>query len=426
MSNLLKGSAIIALLGVFSQFLGLVRDRLLASHVGVGQNLDMYYTAFRVPDFIYSIVLAFIGAVTILPLISHYVSKKDHHQISKIYGSIFNFFTIITIIACGLAFIFMPGIVSIFSHNNIELTSMLSRLLLIQVILLSISNLFSVISQAYKQFLIFSLAPIFYNIGIIIGVYYFYNIYGVNGLVYGVILGAAMHLIIQSVAIFENKIKFSFNIDKAVIKEHLRLTWPRSLSLGLQQLRLIVITFFAGLFGHGALSIFTLASTLISIPVQFVGVSYATASYPTLSEYYEDQNHDEFNRLAKKGFNYLFLLGFACTLFFFFGSFFITKIILNTNEADSVKISLMVSILSLSIMTQIVSYYVNRLCFARRDTVIPLITQILFFITMLGVAYIGYKTDHDYLTLGYAFVTASLIEFVTLSSLYYFKFLFKN
>ncbi|MDQ5957292.1 MAG: putative peptidoglycan lipid flippase [Patescibacteria group bacterium] len=426
MSSIIKGSAIIAFLGVFSQFLGLVRDRLLASHVGIGINLDSYYTAFRVPDFIYGVVLAFIGAVTILPLISSYVSNKDDHQLSKIYGSIFNFFTLTTIGASVVAFIFMPQIVSFFAYDNVQFIANLSRILLIQVIILSVSNLFSVISQAYKQFLIFALAPIFYNIGIIIGVLYFYKSLGVTGIVYGVVLGALMHLCIQSITIIRSNIRFSFNIDMNIVGQHFKIAWPRSLALGLQQLRLIVITFFASLFGEGALSIFTLATALTGIPVQFIGVSYATASYPVMSEYYENQNHDEFNRVAKKGFNYLFLLGIASSIFFFLFSFLITKLILNASSYDTYRISLMVSILSYSIVTQIVNYYLGRVFFATRHNMVPLISQFLFFTVMICVMAIGYFYKYDYLTLGYAIVSASFSEFLFLTSFYYLKFLFKK
>lgn len=419
--QLLKNSAIIAIFGIISQVMGLVRDRLLASHIGIGATLDIYYMSFRVADFIYAIILAFVGAVTILPIISKYVAEKNEAEVSRRFNSIFFFFSISITFLASIAFILTPYFVKIYSSNldfdSVQTLIIMSRILLLQPIILGISNIISVLSQAHKHFMIFSIAPLFYNMGIILGVIFFYEKHGVYGLAYGVVLGAIAHLLVQSITIWKAKFNFKFIMDMSVIKEELSLAGPRSVALLLQQSRIIVMNIFAGYFGVGVLSVFIFATTLAALPLQFFGVSFTVASFPKMSEMFELKDEDGFKGLAKKSiFNLTWisiLVSFLCILF--------AQLIARLVYGDIARIEsvvVMFAVLCLAIPFQTVNWFATRVFYARRDSWSPLLAQIAAFSVTIGVLYACYVNGIGSMSLVYATVIGCVAESLLLFSLY--------
>jgi putative peptidoglycan lipid II flippase len=129
------------------------------------------------------------------------------------------------------------------------------------------------------------LSPIFYNLGIIIGALFLVPIFGIYGLAWGVVLGAFMHMIIQLPAFFQLGFKFSFNLGLKAkeIKELAIMMIPRTMSLGTQQINLLVITGFASTLQSGSLAIFNFANNLQTFPVGIFGLSFAVAAFPVFS-----------------------------------------------------------------------------------------------------------------------------------------------
>jgi len=86
-----------------------------------------------------------------------------------------------------------PGFSVEMQHKVVEL----SRIMLLSPLLLGLSNLFGSITQLFRKFFIYALSPIFYNLGIIIGILFLYPWWGIRGLAFGVVLGALMHFLID-------------------------------------------------------------------------------------------------------------------------------------------------------------------------------------------------------------------------------------
>ena len=280
------------LLGAFtllSQLLALVRDRMLAGFLGASQTLDLYYTAFRIPDLIYASVASLVSISVLIPFFSG-VFEHRKEDARALLSSVFTVFVSVMILVSLLAFMLMPYIVRVFFSNlgdestlN-ELTS-LSRLLLLQPICLGISNVFGVITQIGKRFFVYALSPILYNLSIIIGLIFLYPHYGIRGVIAGVILGGLMHFAIQIPYAIKEKMlpRFTLDIDMKMIREVIKISVPRTIALSANMFELIIITSFASWLVVGSVSVFNLALNLQSVPFAIVGVSYALAAFPTLS-----------------------------------------------------------------------------------------------------------------------------------------------
>ena len=112
---------------------------------------------------------------------------------------------------------------------------------------LGISGVLGGMLQSFRRFFIYSLAPIFYNLGIIAGALWFSNWWGLPGLAWGVVFGAALHMLIQIPAVYALgfRHRFKINIRDKATQRIGRLMVPRTLSLAITQIDLLVTTIIA-------------------------------------------------------------------------------------------------------------------------------------------------------------------------------------
>jgi len=293
------------LLGGFallSQILGLVRDRTLAYIVGPGPMLDIYYAAFRIPDFLYLSIASLASITVLMPFLMSRMNKdSDTNEKAKSFlNNVFSAYLIFMVIASLLIAIFMPYIVHFivpgFSESQIVLLITVSRIMLLSPILIGLSNLIGTITQLFRNFLVFSLSPVFYNIGILLGVIFLYPKFGVYGLSIGVVLGAFMHFIIQVPVVIKHNFfpKFTFKIDWQEIFTVIKTSAPRTLTLSCNSLAFIFLIAMASTLKAGSISLFTFAYNLQSVPVGIIGISYSVAAFPVLVKSFSIKDIDNF------------------------------------------------------------------------------------------------------------------------------------
>src|ERR1035437_2577403 len=224
-NGLHQAAYLLAICAISSQILALIRDRLLASYFGAGHTLDLYYAAFRIPDFIFITVGSMVSVSVLIPFLVEKM-KAGSEEGKKFIGNIFTFFFLLIVVTSIIAFFFIPFLNKLlfggFSPADLVTVNNLTRILLLSPIFLGISNIFGTLTQTYKRFFIYSLSPILYNVGIILGIIFLYPMFGLPGLVLGVVLGALLHFLIQVPFIVENKLfprpslKFNFEEIKKV------------------------------------------------------------------------------------------------------------------------------------------------------------------------------------------------------------------
>ena len=283
-----QAAAVLALSGIFADILSLFRDRLLAADFGASRALDIYYASFRIPDLIYTVSLFFAASTALIPAILEKFSENNK-EAEKFFGNIFSLFFVGTVLMVIAAYFSMPLLMPYFtpgfSSEEQGLAINLSRILLLSPLLLGLSNLASSVVQSFRRFYVYALSPLFYNLGIIIGILFLMPRFGLYGIVWGVILGAFLHLVIQLPTVFS--LGFSITprfpkISRDVI-DSLKLSFPRTLGLSLNQIVLSVITAMASTLGAGAVSVFNFAANLQSVPLSIIGLSYSVAAFPTLA-----------------------------------------------------------------------------------------------------------------------------------------------
>ncbi len=290
------------LLGGFaflSQILGLLRDKAFAHFIGAGPILDVYYASFRIPDFLYISVASLASVTVLMPfLVDKINNNKDDAR--KFLNNVFTVFMIFMVLISIVIFICMPYLSKViapgFSDEQLRLLISTSRIMLLSPIFIGLSNLIGTITQLFKNFLIFSLSPIFYNLGILFGVLFLYKKIGIYGLAVGVVLGALMHLLVQVPTVLKNNFfpNFIKKIDWKEIKNVIKLSLPRTLTLSSNNLAFIFLISIASTIKSGSISLFTFAYNLQSVPVNIIGVSYSVAAFPTLVKSFTNKDIKSF------------------------------------------------------------------------------------------------------------------------------------
>ena len=281
-------AAILAISSVASGLLGIIRNWILAGRFPA-RELDVYFAAFRIPDFIYQILIFGGVVVAFLPLFSEYYSKNKEDA-WRFANNTLNAFFLFLIGICAVVFLFAtqftrwiaPG----FDATQLAQTAFLTRLMLISPILFGVSSIFSGVLQYFHRFLAYSVAPILYNLGIIAGILLFSSTLGVTSAAVGVIIGALLYLFIQIPPALRCGFCFKpfVNFREVSLKRVFGLMVPRTLGVASDQINQSVATLMASRLATGAITAYNLSGAIETLPVGIIGVSYAMAAFPAFAK----------------------------------------------------------------------------------------------------------------------------------------------
>jgi putative peptidoglycan lipid II flippase len=374
-----SASLILAVSSLMSAVLGLLRDHLLAGTFGAGSDLDVYYSAFTVPDFI-ALILIF-GAISaaVIPIFSGYLIKSKD-EAWKYFSNLLNVFLGFLILISVILIIFAPAIVSLtapgFSGHKRELAILLMRIMFLSPIILGASNMISGVLQIFHRFLVTAIAPLLYNLGIIIGILFFVPKFGLQGLAWGVVLGGVLHLLIQLPSLFFSgfKCKANFNYRDPGVVKTVRLMAPRSLGLGAGQLNTIATTAIASTLIAGSIAVFNLANNLSSILVNAIAASVSTASFPSMSMAFLKKENDEFLRKFSSIFRQIIFLTIPISLLLLILRAQIVRVVLGVGKfgwADTKLTTACLGILALNLIAQSLILFLSKTFYAAHNTKIP-------------------------------------------------------
>jgi putative peptidoglycan lipid II flippase len=370
----------------------LIRDRLLASHFGAGPELDAYFAAFRIPDFVFAILM--IGGISaaFLPVFSENFKKEDGEQESEwpkpakdFVNSVLNCFFIATVAICALLAIFAPFIIELiapgFSSENKSLTVMLTRIMFLSPIFFGISSVFSGVLQYFNRFLVYSIAPLLYNLGIIFGIVFLVPIFGVLGVAFGVIIGACAHFLIQAPAVIKTGFRYelSFDFKNFGLRKLFGLMAPRTIGAAADQINLFFITAIASTLGVGAVAIFNFANNLYYFPIALFGVSFAVSSFPIFSRLLANGQKAEFFKRFSSSFEHIIFFVAPISLLLFIFRAQIIRLVLGAGKFGWEETRLTAACLGIFCIGIIAESLIPLICrafFAFQDTKTPVIVGV--------------------------------------------------
>ena len=376
-----QAAYLLAGLTLASQLLALLRDRIFAHTFGAGEILDIYYAAFRVPDLVFALVASLVSAYVLIPLITNMEKKDVQRLLSESASFLFGLGGII----CVVLAIFMPEFLAFLYPNFVDSAYqaefvLLSRILLIQPILLGLSGVLASVTQVHRRFTLFALSPVLYNVGIIIGAVFFYPTWELIGIGAGVIIGAAAYLAVNIPVVIDAGVmpnlcfpKFYFMLP--IVRDSI----PRSLALGVGSITALVLTAIASRIGTGAVSVFTFALNLEAVPLALIGSSYAIAAFPALSEARAPEKRDDFTRILSSSARHIILWSVVALGLIVVLRAHIVRVILGTGAFDWNATRLtaaLLAVLAVGLAAQGLVILFSRALYAARQSWRPLFYQI--------------------------------------------------
>ncbi|MBI3232241.1 MAG: murein biosynthesis integral membrane protein MurJ [Candidatus Doudnabacteria bacterium] len=423
-----KAALIVGFFTLASRLMGLVRDRLFASKFGAGDVLDAYYAAFRVPDFVFNLLILGTLSIAFIPVFSELL-VGNKQKANDTASTILNSTLILMSAVCLLLFLFVEpltkSLVPGFSGQKLMDTISLTRLFLLSPIIFTVSNVFTSMLNAQKKFLSVGLAPILYNCGIIFGLLALYPKQGIVGLGYGVILGASLHLAVQLPETFALGFRWRAVLDfkDAAFRKMTRLFLPKIFGLDNSQISLLIGSMVGSLLASGSVAILNLANNLQAVPLGIFALSISVASFPALSESFAKKDSLGFLDILFKSVAQIlfFILPIAVATLLLRAH--IVRLVYGTGQftwEDTILTFKTLGIFSISLFSQSLSPLLGRAFYARQNTIIPVLINSF---TMTLNAFLAFYFGKTYGVAGIAagFSASSILNLILLfAALHYF------
>ncbi len=383
-TNIFTAATFIILTTIFSQFLGILKYRLLVSLFGASSDLGVFFAAFRIPDFIFQVVIAGALSASFIPIFTEYISKDKKKEALEftssliMIGVVFFVFVsaIVIVFAYQLSSLVAPG----FSKEELQLMANIMIIIQLSQVFFILGTLFTAALQSFQHFVIPGLATAFYNFGIILGLIIFSNYlgFGIYGATIGVLIGSLLFCLVQLPLLYSTGFKFSpVFVVGTPLKKLFSLMIPRSMTLVVSQVSATANVFFASFISARSLVVFDLAQTLAMAPVLLLGQSIAQASFPALS--LKSDNKKEFLSILVSSFNQIVYLTLPISALLIVLRIPLVRLFYGASRFDwaaTVDTGLTLAYFSIAIVANALIALLSRAFYAYRDSKTPLIVTL--------------------------------------------------
>ncbi len=390
-----QATIIIASFTLVSRIMGFGRTFLLARTLGSGEISDTYFTAFRIPDLVYNLLILGTLSVAFIPVFSEYLIK-DKPRALRIASTVLNISSIGMLLVCLIIFIFAVPLTHLiapgFSDAQTYDTAMITRIMMLSPIIFTISNVFSSVLISLKKFIIVNTAPLMYNLGIIFGIILLYPRFGLDGLAYGVIFGALMHLAIQIPEAYRHGFRWKPVIDlkDSGVRKIGALFLPRIVGLDSSYINLIIVSIIGSTLVTGSITAFTYANDIQAVALGIFALSSAVAIFPVLSEFYAKNDTKGFvNSLQHTIIRVLYFI-IPVTIITLLLRAHVVRLLLGYGECDwncTVTTFDTLGVLALGLVAQSLIPLFARAFYARQNTKIPVAISLVAMIINGGFSY---------------------------------------
>ena len=402
--NVKLAATIMASSTLLSSLLGFFRDRLLNSaympskngaSAGYPVGLDAYTAAFMVPDFMFAVLVSGALSVTFIPVFNERWVKGNKQSAWQISSSMINFMALITMAASVLIIIFAdplmkyliaPGL----SESGHALAVSMMQVIAVNPFIFAVAAVIASIQQAVGRFMFCALAPMLYNVGIIIGTVWFtggVNLFGwqifdggIMGVALGVVLGSFLQLIVSAVGLAGLGFDYNFKIywRNKGFRKVLSLLPARSVDQGMDYVVSLVEINLASRLADGTVRAYQQALTLHMMPINLIGVAISNAAFPQLTEHLGEGRNDLFQKDLRSLLRIIFWMALPVSVVIFFTRGYVVHFIRNGGNQ---LIAGILGCLVVAILFRTIYHMAARAFYARQDTKTPLYISI-FSITL--------------------------------------------
>src|SRR3989338_92415 len=376
--DILSSTIIISAMFIISRFFGILRYRIFFSFF-TKEEFGLFSIAFRIPDFVFEILITGALSAAFIPLFIK--NKNNEEKTADTVSTISNFIIISLLILIVVLYVLLAPIIKLMTPTlplrELNLVISMSRILLIsQLPFLVLGSLISGIAQANKIFILTAIAPALYSLGVIAGTIIFSSSLGLFGPVIGATIGASLFLLVQLPIVFVLKVKYRpFKVNVKVLSEFINLFIPRLLTVITTQIDLTIDLFLAVfVLGVGAFATFDIAQQFQFVPITFIGIAFAQAALPYLSDLFSEQKIDEFKKIFVNSILQLAYLIIPISFMLIIMRTPVIRLFYGGHKFDwegTVQTAKTLSFFSLALPFHTIFYFITRAFYSAHDTKTP-------------------------------------------------------
>ena len=400
LSFLARTSILIASFFFLDKVLAFVRVGIISRQFADSVTLlDTFNAANNLPDVLFALISGGALAMAFIPLMSEYLTTKGRSAAWDLFSRVANLAFVVTgSIALIVAIFANPivnaeiGIAPGFGPEQRQLLAELMRLNLIGTVIFSISGLVMASLQANQHFLMPAIAPTMYNVGQIFGALYLVPRFGIHGLVYGVIIGAALHLLIQVPALFKYEFKWTpvLDLSNTGLLEALKLLGPRLLTMfGIQLIVIARDNLASRLDQVGAVTSLTYGWMIMQVPETLLGTAIATAMLPTLAELATRGDWHEFRLTIERALRVLVALTLPVAAVMAAGIHPLVRAVFGFDETISTLITWTTRAYLLTLTGYAIQEIAARSFYARKEPMFPLYSVLIRLAIFITIGIVG-------------------------------------
>ncbi len=394
MKNVARSSLIIALFFGIDKVLSFVRQLFVAREFALSYELDVFNAANNIPDLLSALISGGALAVAIIPVLTEYLETKSRKEAWRLFSNILNLAFLATTFLAIILFIFAPAfitkvVVPGFPAEQQELAIELMRLDLVAIIIFSISGLFMAGLQANRHFLFPALAPAMYDVGQIFGIAILAPSkgitilgitlpafgMGIHGLVYGVIIGASLHLLVQVPGLIKHGFYWEprLRLKSDGVKQVLSLLGPRIITVFFIQMFFIIRDNLASGMGEGAVTALNLGWFIMQVPETLIGTALGIALLPTIAAAISQGRNEDFTSGINASIRALLSLTIPIAILLAIGLFPIADVAFNYPPDDTQRVVLASQIYLAGMVGHVLLEIAARAFYAKQKPAVPLI-----------------------------------------------------
>ncbi len=364
------------------QLLGFLRTKLVnANFPTVGpQSTDAYFAAFTIPDFFFFTLAAGALGVAFMPVLSDRLLRNGRRNAWELADSLLNFLAVLMAVVAVIIIVFAeplikhvvaPGLSPVQLHT----AATIMRFLALNPLLFTISGILTSVQQTMGRFFFFAIAPLFYNLSIIMSIYIFKDNIGLVGLGLGALIGGVLQLLIVACGLWGT----SFHWRPGIMwKSHdfhvvLRNLPPRSLDQGMDQVENIVETHIASGIGAGNITYWSNAYILSTAPILLIGTAISTAAFPRLNARLSQHRPDLFRKDFLMVLRAMIWISAPIVIISYFTRGYLARLIYTHGNQ---QIATVFGFLTVAIFFRIMYSIISRWFYAQKDTITPLIVSL--------------------------------------------------
>jgi putative peptidoglycan lipid II flippase len=380
---------------VAAKVVGLLRDRAIAHQFGDSAELDAYFTAFTIPDLLFTVLAGGALISAFLPVFAQVRSREDEAATWRVASGVANLVFLATLLSSIGAALLAPQLIALVAPgleaSQQALAAQLMRIVLISTVIFSISGLQMGILNAFHHFLTPALAPVVYNLGVLLGALFLAPRFGIMGVAYGVVLGALGHLLIKLPALFRRGYRWVpvLGLGLAEVRRVFWLLWPRMLSLLTVHVVNVVNNNLASALAVGAFSTFRYGWNISQMPQSILGTAVATVAFPTLADQAARGQRGALRDTAVQALRVMVVLTVPATVGLWMLSGPVVEMLLLTGAFDAEAAeatSWVLRMFALGLLGHVTLEIVARMYYAQQDTLTPLAFAVAAMVLNVGLA----------------------------------------